>query len=88
MLYFFIKPVHSITLLIVDMHDMQKQKRNFHVNMLRKWHAPPITSCFWTDEVKDQQDKKLMHKSQCGEKVKKSLFGQQLNNFQDQSGQN
>ena len=69
---------------IIDMHDKQKRKRNFHINMLRKWHAPLSTTCFWTEEVQDEQDEDVeIPVWQPGEKEeKKPLFGPQLSKLQ------
>ena len=40
----------------VDMHDRQKQRRIFHVNMLRRWHQPPHTSYVAEEVVKEEYD--------------------------------
>ena len=47
--YSIIKPVGKVTY-EVDMHDRRKQKRVFHVNMLKKWETPTDVAMF-NDEV-------------------------------------
>ena len=34
---------------IVDMHDTRKRKRTFHINMLKKWQIPNVSSYFADD---------------------------------------
>ena len=38
----------------VDMYDKRKQRRIFHVNMLRKWHTPTALS-LWADEAMETE---------------------------------
>ena len=39
----------------VDMHDRRKRRRVFHVNMLRKWHAPSAVG-YWAQELERERD--------------------------------
>ena len=39
---------------LVDMHDRQKRKRVFHINMLRKWHIPTSVG-YLAQEVADHE---------------------------------
>ena len=39
---------------LVDMHDKQKRKQVFHVNMLRRWHVP--TSTGYDIEQQESED--------------------------------
>ena len=39
---------------LIDMHDHQKRKRVYHVNLLKKWETP-VSSCM-AQEVDDEED--------------------------------
>ena len=40
----------------VHMPNSRKQKRIYHINMLRKWHTPMATACWVTDTENDDND--------------------------------
>jgi transposase InsO family protein len=42
----------------VDMYDRAKRKRNFHVNMLRKWYSPSASSCY-AEDVTDTDSEEI-----------------------------
>ena len=44
----------------VRMADRRKQKRIFHVNMLRAWQAPTAVSC-WAEDISDEDEDPLTY---------------------------
>lgn len=38
---------------LIDMHDHQKRRRNFHVNLLKKWETP-VVECCMAEEVEEE----------------------------------
>lgn len=43
----------------VDMFDKQKRRRIFHINMLRKWHAPTALNLWAEEETEPLEDSEL-----------------------------
>jgi len=41
---------------LIDMHDHQKRKRVFHINLLKKWETPVSEDCYEAQEVDDVED--------------------------------
>ena len=61
----------------IDMTDRRKRKRIFHVNMLRKWHIPTVTSCWAEEGPEDDHDEVLLWRGDEEEQTQPTL-GEQL----------
>jgi hypothetical protein len=61
----------------IDMVDKRKRKRIFHVNMLRKWHTPTVSSMWTGDEPDAEADEVLLWKDDEGGS-NQPLLGDQL----------
>ena len=53
--YKVLKKVSDVTY-VVHMHNKRKGKRTFHVNLLKKWHSTPDTSCLAQEFDTDVSD--------------------------------
>ena len=58
---------------LIDMHDHQKRKRVYHVNLLKKWETP-VSSCM-AQEVDDEED---LPDWRASGKVGQPMLGKQL----------
>ena len=52
--YRILKKVGKVNYLI-DMHDHQKRRRVYHVNLLKKWETP-LSECCAAEEITDEED--------------------------------
>ena len=47
----------------VEMQNKRKRLRNFHINMLRKWHEPLATS-YWVEDVEEKDELHLWNEEE------------------------
>ena len=40
----------------VEMRNKRKRPRNFHINMLRKWHEPLMATSYWVQDVVGKEE--------------------------------
>ena len=62
----------------VNMYDKKKHHRIFHINMLRKWHAPSAANLLAEDVTEDEQDEILLWDKDLGLIVDQPVIGEQL----------
>ena len=77
--YQVVKPVGKVNYLI-DMGTQKKQKRIFHVNMMRKWQVTESTGYLMQDAVEDEIDNDML--SWKGGSDGETVLGEQLTTIQ------